>query len=260
MALAVEIARLYGKHAAHRFDYGRTAEAPGHRTGIERRRHRDHAEVFAQGGLGLAHQRKRQIAVQAALVQFVEDHAADVFQRGIVLQHPQEQAVGHDLDAGARADLGIEPHAIAHRLADLLAERSRHAPRRGARRQTPRLLHHDLSAGEPRRVEQRQRHARRLACARRRHQHGRVAPFQRRLQAREGLVDGKRVHRGGLYGSGAHRQRHARPVRRACPWPGQSPRAPSASAGNIDATCPDRRNSPGRRCNRPCDRWPGESA
>ena len=55
-----------------------------------------------------------------------------------------------------------------------------------------------LRPAEPRRIEQRQRHARRLAGARRGDQHGGVAAGQRRLQPRQGLVDGKDVHRGRL--------------------------------------------------------------
>jgi hypothetical protein len=70
--------------------------------------------------------------------------------------------------------------------------------RRGAGRQSPRFLHHDLAAGQPRRIEQRQRHARRLAGARRGDQHGGVAAGQRLPEPRQDLVDGKDVHRGRL--------------------------------------------------------------
>ena len=141
---------------------------------------------------------KDEVGLQPALVQLVEDHAADALERRIVLQHAQEQAVGHDLDARARADLAVEPHAIAHRLADRLAERRRHAPRRRARGQPARLLHDDLATPEPRRIEQRQRHARRLAGAGRGDQHGGIALGQHRLQARQALVDGEGLHCWGL--------------------------------------------------------------
>ena len=55
-----------------------------------------------------------------------------------------------------------------------------------------------LRVAEPRRVEQGQRHARRLAGAGRRHQHGGIARLQRLLQPRQGFVDRKGLHRGGL--------------------------------------------------------------
>ena len=196
--LAVEIARVDRIHATGTLDHRRAAQPLRHRPGIEGRRHGDHAQVLAQRRLRLAHQGEGKVGLQPALVQFVEDHAADAVERGIVLQHPQEQAVGHDLDARARPHLGVQPHAVTDRLADRLAQGGRHAPRRGAGRQPPRLLHHDLAAGQPRRIEQRQRHARRLAGARRGDQHGGVAAGQRLLEPRQGLVDGKDVHRGRL--------------------------------------------------------------
>ena len=198
--LAVEIARLDREHAARRFDHRRAAQPLRHRAGIERRRHGDHAQVLAQRRLRLAHQGEGQVGLQAALVQLVEDHAADAVERRIVLQHPQEEAVGHDLDARARAHLAVEPHAIAHGFADRLASVAamrRAAARAASRRGSSITI---LRAAEPRRVEQRQRHARRLAGARRRHQHGGVARRQRLLQARQGFVDSgaEEIHRGGL--------------------------------------------------------------
>ncbi len=193
------------------FDHRCVAQPLRHRAGIERRRHGDHAQVVAQRRLRLAHQGEGKIGLQAALVQLVEDDAADAVERRIVLQHAQEEAVGHDFDTRLRPDLGVQSHAVADRLADLFAQSGRHAPRRGAGRQPPRLLHDDLAAGEPRRVEQRQRHARRLAGARRGDQHGGVAAPQRLLQARQGFVDGKGIHRG-AYSDGRRPGRSSRRV------------------------------------------------
>ena len=210
--VAVEIARLDREHAAGRFDQRRAAEPFDDGAGIERRRHRDHAQILAQRRLRLAHQGEGEIAFQPALVQLVEDHAADAVERGIVLQQAQEEAVGDDLDARARTDLRVEPHAVAHGLADRLAQRRRHAARRRARRQPPRLLHHDLAAAEPGCIEQRQRHARRLAGARRRDEDRGIAPGQHRLKLGQRLVDGKGGNRhapvryiiGARHSSGAH--------------------------------------------------------
>ena len=62
----------------------------------------------------------------------------------------------------------------------------------GARGQPARLQHQDFLILRPRLVEQHQRHARGLAGARRRHQHGGVVRAQRRGEPRQRLVDGKR--------------------------------------------------------------------
>ena len=50
--------------------------------------------------LRLAAQGEGQVGVQAALVELVEDHAADPVERRVVLQQPEQDAVGHHLDAG----------------------------------------------------------------------------------------------------------------------------------------------------------------
>ena len=47
------------------------------------------------------------VPLQVAFVELVEDHAGDAFERGIVLQHPGQDALGDDLDARARADAGL---------------------------------------------------------------------------------------------------------------------------------------------------------
>ena len=69
-------------------------------------------------------------------------------------------------------NLRAEADAQADRVADLFAQRRRHARRRGARRQPARLQQQDLFIFRPRLVEKHQRHARGLAGAGRRHQHG----------------------------------------------------------------------------------------
>ncbi len=198
--LAVEVAGLDGKHAPGGVHHRCAAQPRGNGARVERRRHGDDPQVLAQGGLRLAHQGEGEVRLEAALVQLVEDHAADTVQGGIVLQHSQEQAVGHDFDSGTRADLGVQPHAIADRLSDRFTEALRHASCRRPGRQPPRLLHDDLGYAEPRCVEKGERHARRLAGTRRRHQDGSIARLQCGLQAWQGLVDrqrirGQRVHR-----------------------------------------------------------------
>src|SRR5262249_28566822 len=103
--------------------------------------------------------------------------------------------IGHAPEPCARAPLAVAAPAIAVRLADLFAERRRHAPRRRARREPSRLLHDDLAAAEPRLLEKGEWHARRLAGARRRDQHGSIAKRQCILQPRQGFTDRQRDHR-----------------------------------------------------------------
>ena len=88
-------------------------------------------------------------------------------------------------------DLRSEAHAKAHRVADLFAERLRHALGRRARRKPARLQHDDLAVLRPGLVDQHQRHARGLAGAGRRHQHRGLARAQRLRQRRQRVVDGK---------------------------------------------------------------------
>ena len=110
----------------------------------------------------------------------------------IVEDLPRENAFGDDLDARRARHFRAEAHAIADRLADLLAERLRHALGAGARRDPPRLEHEDLLARQPRLVQQRQRHARGLAGAGRRDQDGGIGFLQRAGELVEHVVDRQR--------------------------------------------------------------------
>ena len=77
-------------------------------------------------------------------------------------------------------------------FSDALAKRVGHPFRAGTRRDPPWLQHDDLLAGRPRRIEQRQRDARRLAGAGRRHQHRGIACIERAPEFVENGVYGKR--------------------------------------------------------------------
>lgn len=87
-------------------------------------------------------------------MEFVEDHQADALQRRVVLQAPGEDAFGHHLDAGARADLRLQADAVAHPLADALAQLGGQALGGGAGGQPARLQHEDGLPGEPGLVQQ----------------------------------------------------------------------------------------------------------
>ena len=100
-------------------------------------------------------------------MKFVEDHRANAVKRGSSCSMRMRMpSVTTSIRVRDPTRLSIA-HPIADRLAGALAAQRRHAPRRRARRQAARLEHDDAAAGEPFLVEQRERHARRLAGARR---------------------------------------------------------------------------------------------
>ena len=70
---------------------------------VEGRRHHQQLEILAQALLRIARQRKAEIGIERALVEFVEQHRRDALERRIVEDQPREDALGDDLDAGARA-------------------------------------------------------------------------------------------------------------------------------------------------------------
>ena len=126
---------------------------------------------------------QREVGVEVALVELVEDHEADPGERRVLLQAAGEDPFRHDLDAGVGPTAPFVPGAIADGAADLLAEQVRHTPGGSPGRQSPRFQHDDAPSGQPRLVEQPQGHDRRLARPRRRLQHGLSFISQRRPQA-----------------------------------------------------------------------------
>ena len=191
IGLAAEIAGLDRKGAALAGDDRRIAEQFGDPRAIERRRHHQNAQILAQAGLGIARQRQAQIGIERALVKFVEQHGGDAVEFGIVENLPREDSLGHDLDPGRARNLRAEADAIADGFAGALAERLRHPFGTGAGRDPARLQHDDLFALQPGRIEQRQRHPRGLARARRRDQHRGVVRRERLREFVEHDVDRK---------------------------------------------------------------------
>ena len=160
---------------------------------IDRRRHYEKLEVLAQPLLHVAGERQSEIGIERALVKLIEQHRRDAFENGIVEDHAREHALGDDLDAGPARHFRAEAHAIADRLADLFAERRRHARSGGARREPARLEHEELHVLRPGLPGEHQRHTRGLAGARRGDQHGRVMGRERRRELRQHIVDRQRV-------------------------------------------------------------------
>ncbi len=165
--VATEIMRLDREHPALRFDHWRAVEEAGDAGDVERGRHHQQAQVVPQELLRLTRQGEAQVRVEAAFVKLVEQHRADAFQRRVVENHTGEHALSDHLDPGVRADAGLQAGAVADGLAGAFAKGHGHALGGGAGGQSTRLQHQHPCTAQPRLVEQRQRHDRRLARARR---------------------------------------------------------------------------------------------
>ena len=169
--IATHIARNHGKGAALAFDQRGVAEQALDPRAVERRRHDEETQVFAQRPLRVERQRQSEVGVERALVELVEQHARDAVECGIVEDLPCEHAFGDDLDAGLRRNQALEPHAQADRPANLFAQGRSHARGGGAGGEAARLEHDQAAALRPGLFHQRQRNARGLAGAGRGDQH-----------------------------------------------------------------------------------------
>jgi len=175
--------------------HGRVVEQARQPLTFQRRRHQQQLErLVAQHQTRVERERQRQVGIQAALVEFVEDHQTDAFQAWVVLQTTGENAFGDHLDAGPGADLAVEANAIAHRFPDLFPQLAGQPLGSRPRRQPPRFEHQDALPGQPAFIQQRQRHAGGLAGAGRCLQHGFVTLMQRLAKGRQRLFDGQGGH------------------------------------------------------------------
>ena len=166
------------------------AEHRCHRGAIQRGRHDEQAQVVAQVALRVERQREAEVRLQVALVELVEDHAADVLERGIVLQPAREDAFGDHLDARRGTDARFESRAIADELSRLAACDLGQPTRHGACGDPARLQHDDaLACAEPGLVQQRERDHRALARAGRRLEHRIAMRTQGRPQGRQRFED-----------------------------------------------------------------------
>jgi hypothetical protein len=166
-----------------RYDRG-FIEQVGERLQIERGGHDQDAQVLAQRRLGLDAQRQAEIGIQAALVKLIEDHAADIPQLRVGLQHAREDSLGDDLDPGGAADACLQSGAKTYGLADGLNDQLRHASGDGSGRNAARLEHHDLPLPQPRAAEYGERDDGALTGPRRSLQQHAAAPCQRLHQPR----------------------------------------------------------------------------
>ena len=90
--------------AAGAFDDRGIGEQAGDAGAVDGGGHDEDAQVGAKRG-GVEGQGEAEVAIEAAFVEFVEEHGGDAGQLGIVQQHAGEDAFGDDFDAGAGGDL-----------------------------------------------------------------------------------------------------------------------------------------------------------
>ena len=123
------------------------------------------------------------------LVELVEAERGDAVESGILLHHPREDPLCHDLDPRACAHPAVVPHAIPHRLADRLAEEPRHLRGSGPRGESPRLEHEDPPLAAPGSVEECEGDSRRLPGTRRGDDHRRTLVLERRHDPPHDRID-----------------------------------------------------------------------
>ncbi len=118
LAFQRAIAHLHRIGSAFDADHRRIVEMLGEALGVDGRRSDDQLQVraLAQQLLEIA---KQEVDVEAAFVRFVDDDRVVVRQPAITGDFGQQDAVGHELDAGVFADLVVEAHLVAHQLAQL---------------------------------------------------------------------------------------------------------------------------------------------
>jgi hypothetical protein len=133
-------------------------------------------------------------------VKFVENHAADMLERRVGLQHARQDSLGHDFDPGAAAHARLEPGANADGLAHRLADEMRHALCDRAGRNATRLEHQQGAPGEPVAAYERERDDGAFAGARRRLQENLAVCRERFLERRKRLVDRERREFGRTHG------------------------------------------------------------
>ena len=174
----------------------RIVQKSGNRFTVERGRHHQDFQVFAQRLLAVETKRQRQVGVQMALVEFVKNDEPGIFQFRVGLQTAREDALGEHFDAGFRRHLAVEADAVADGLSRRLAEQVRHASASGARRQPPRFEHQNGTAGDPWLVQQREGNVGGLAGAGWRLQHHGRMRGEGLAQLGQGIVNRQPVHGG----------------------------------------------------------------
>ena len=192
--LAAKISRFDREGAALAFDHRRAAKTFCDPRAVDGRGHHQDPQILPQSGLRVARQSKPEVCIERALVKLVEQDRGDAVQLGIVENLPREDTFGDDLDTRSRArpwsrSARDSPRSRRARSPSVCAIRSALA-RAAIRRGSSTMIFLPAAQGV---VEQCQRHPRRLASARRRHQHRGIVRSKRAPKFAEHGVDRKRV-------------------------------------------------------------------
>ena len=165
-----------------------TGEEGRDRFRLQGRRHDGELQIRPRGPHQPRQKRKREIAVQVALVEFVEHHRSHAGQRRIAEQAPGENGFRQEAQAGVRSGDVLEADLVPDRLAQLLFALGGDTAGSGARRDAAgfedQYLARDL-------LQQGGRNARRLPGARRRFDDDRRSLSERLADVRQRLVDRK---------------------------------------------------------------------
>ncbi len=208
---ALAIADLDGEEPAAALDdraaRRAAAEEGGERTRLEGGRHGEEPEVRPHLALHLADHGEGEVGGEAPFVELVEEDGADAVEQRVGLQSLEEDPLGDDEQAGRGARPALEAHLIAHLLAQPPAALLGDPPRRRPRRDPPRLEHDDLTGPAHAGVGEGRRHPRRLAGARRRHEHGGRPTAKGGDELGQDGVDRQRLQ--GISGGCARRRRAA---------------------------------------------------
>lgn len=135
-------------------------EQVAHGSAIQCGRHHEQPKIRTKEPLRFEAEREPCIGLETAFVKFIEKNRRVPAQFRILLEQPGENAFRDDFDPRVRSDLRIQPHPIADRLTDRLAHRRGHAMGSGSSSEPPWFQHQEFLSGQPRRIEQGQRHAR----------------------------------------------------------------------------------------------------
>ncbi len=132
------------ERAAVDFEDWGVVQERGDGTGRHRGRHDHDDQVVPDRLADFPQQGQRQVAVEAALVELIQDDRSHTFQEGVVEQPAGQDSLGQDLEPGARTAPALESHLIADLFPEGPAAFLGDARRGGPRRHAPGLQDQDI--------------------------------------------------------------------------------------------------------------------
>ena len=111
--------------------------------GFERGGHEDDLQVAPERFGAVQKEREKQVAFDGAFVEFIENDGGGLFQRGILLEFPQQDAGSHGHDPRPGSAAALAPDGVARRVSRLFAQKLTDAPRGGRGGHPPGFHHED---------------------------------------------------------------------------------------------------------------------